>query len=169
MIPLTLEEIRSGVPLTYKVKPNASESIHWNEFKETRKFYGKNLVKVTPSVARQLIGKTVYGLQGQNWMNASQKPTSVQERMNNISKLHFLGFEGDDSEPFLNFKSGDSEYVFSAYIMTGAYVTGGGGDPIYVFAKKGAKKSRRKSSRRSRRKSSRRKSSRRRNSKKVGN
>ena len=85
MIPLTLEAIRSSISSTYKVDPDASESVHYDEFKDTRRIYGKNLLKMTPAVARALIGKTVYALQGQNWLDVKYRAASIQDRMEKIA------------------------------------------------------------------------------------
>jgi hypothetical protein len=131
MEPMKLSEIRSAIPTTYELMPGAADEIHYDEFKDTRRLYGKKLMRLTPSLARALVGMTVYGLEGQAWMKVRGVATTRNGRAESLSKIQIVGF---DDEGDLRYRVGRS--LLAAWQQSGAYVTGSG-DPLYVFAKKG--------------------------------
>lgn len=107
-----------------------------------RKVYGKNVHPLTLTLAKQLVGKTVYGLEGQDWF-----AESTSEKTKSLQKLKILGFSEEPND----FRHVNEKYVkndnvvirsyrfkntFGAYLYKSQFCTGSGCDYIYVFIEK---------------------------------
>lgn len=131
-VPMTKAAIKAQLPkTTYKEYEAKIEKKDGNEAWMAKCAYGK-VKKLTKSLSKRLVGKTVYGFVGQSgWWSGGQ-------RMRQLKKLKIV--KTDDKGVYMyegkeklwdNYGPGDSEP--HVYFSHSDAVVGGGADHVFVF------------------------------------
>ncbi len=130
---MTLSEISSSLPTTYKMTSNNAEVSLAN----VRKAFGPKVSPLTPSLAKSLVGKTVFALEGQNYTDSifyddgNTQPHTKNTRLKELTQLKLLAFDGEE----LFVKNLKLDFEYPTYVSKGVYSSGSGADPIFVYVK----------------------------------
>ena len=98
--------------------------------------FGKHLVELTPAIARRLMGKTVFVVDGQGWWDVGRNESKAG-RMGRVSRLKIIG-ENPELAGYIiveDPKIPGFHFEASADEDDEVLGVGGGSDPIHVFLK----------------------------------
>lgn len=116
-------QVRAQLPK----KVNEKFATAATSLKVAQNFYGQHARKLTLNLAKVLKGQTVVALQGQAW----NMETSLQGRTKTLESLSVGAIIGKKQ----NLSVRLNKNSFELYLYGGAYVSGSGADPVFVFVK----------------------------------
>lgn len=136
---LTKRQINASLPKVF-MDPS-KDGIEFTNITQVKKYYGPCLKRLTPTLAKELVGKKVYALLGQNYW----QPTSQLVKQKSISQIKIVGFTNEEDQVDPKYKK--QEFIvleedhsrFLSYKCDSKFhkywSTGSGCDPVYIFTK----------------------------------